>query len=65
MFAPDRVCNRDEVVMLNASHLCADACEGLEKNQTVTVLQAQEYHAARLCIRCVSCVYVGAVCVFG
>ena len=45
--------------------LCTDVSEGLEQNQTVTVLQAQEYHAAPLCIQCVSCVCVGAVSVFG
>lgn len=65
VFAPDQACYCDGVVMLNASHLCADVSEGLEQNPTVTVLQAQEYHAAPLCIQCVSCVYVGAVSVFG
>ena len=59
--APDQECVSDQVVMLNGSCLCAE----LEQNQTVTVLQAQEYHAAPLCIQCVPCVYVGAVSVCG
>lgn len=58
-------CNSDSEVMLNDSLLCADVSEGLEQNQTVTVLQAQEYHAAPLCDQCVSCVCAGAVSVFG
>ena len=59
MFAPEH-CS-DQVMMLNGVCLRAE----LEQNQTVTVLQAQEYHAAPLCIQCVPCVYVGAVSVCG
>lgn len=52
-------------VVMNYSHLVAEVSEGLEQNQTQTVLQAQEYHAIPLCIQCVPCVYVGAVSVCG
>ena len=51
--------------MLSGSHVCADVSKALEQNRTVTVLQAQEYHAAPLCIQCVPCACVGAVSVFG
>lgn len=50
--------------MMNGSHMCVDVIERLEQNQTVTD-EAQEYHAAPLCIQCVPCVCVGAVSVFG
>lgn len=58
------ICFNEEGV-LNGSLRCANDSKGLEQNPTVTVLQAQEYHAAPLCIQCVSCVCVGAVSVFG